>query len=59
MPPQYNPDGAAFIDFGLAKTTNSLDNNGQFKVSTLRNIALTAPYFYNGVFGTSEEVVHF
>lgn len=59
MPPQYNPDGAAFIDFGLAKTTNSFDNNGQFKVSTLRNIALTAPYFHNGVFGTLEEVVHF
>jgi cytochrome c peroxidase len=30
---------------------------GQFKVPTLRNIALTAPYFHNGVFGTLKEVL--
>jgi len=30
---------------------------GAFKVPTLRNIALTAPYFHNGVFNTLEEVV--
>ena len=59
MPVQHNPAGSAFIDLGLAKTTNSSDNNGQFKVSTLRNVAVTGPYFHNGVFGTLEEVVHF
>jgi cytochrome c peroxidase len=30
---------------------------GQFKVPTLRNIALTAPYFHNGVFSTLKEVL--
>ena len=30
---------------------------GQFKVPTVRNIALTAPYFHNGVFGTLKEVL--
>lgn len=30
-----------------------------FKTSTLRNIALTAPYMHNGVFKTLEEVVDF
>ncbi len=59
MKTQYNPDGSSFVDLGLAKTTNSAINNGQFKVPTLRNVELTAPYFHNGVFGTLEEVVHF
>jgi cytochrome c peroxidase len=30
---------------------------GQFKVPTLRNIALTAPYFHNGRFSTLQQVV--
>ena len=29
------------------------------KVSSLRNVALTAPYGHNGVFATLEEIVHF
>lgn len=33
--------------------------NGKFKVPTLRNIALTAPYGHNGIFATLEEIVHF
>lgn len=32
---------------------------GKFKVSTLRNIELTAPYGHNGVFATLEQIVHF
>lgn len=32
---------------------------GKFKVPTLRNIALTAPYGHNGVFATLEQIVHF
>jgi cytochrome c peroxidase len=32
---------------------------GKFKVPTLRNVALTAPYFHNGRFGTLREVVDF
>ena len=30
---------------------------GFFKVPTLRNVALTAPYFHNGVFGTLRQVL--
>lgn len=30
-----------------------------FRVPTLRNIALTAPYGHNGYFKTLEEIVHF
>lgn len=59
IPAAFNPDGANFIDYGLAKTTGDPSNNGQFKVPTLRNIALSAPYFHNGFFNTLEEVVHF
>ncbi len=33
--------------------------NGAFKIPTLRNIALTAPYMHNGIFATLEEVVDF
>ncbi|HEY4970447.1 MAG TPA: cytochrome c peroxidase [Steroidobacteraceae bacterium] len=38
----------------LSGTTSAC---GQFKVPTLRNIALTAPYFHNGVFDTLKEVI--
>lgn len=33
--------------------------NGAFKIPTLRNIALTAPYMHSGVFATLEEVLDF
>lgn len=33
--------------------------NGKFRVPTLRNIALTAPYGHNGYFAMLEEIVHF
>lgn len=54
-----NPDGADFIDEGLGAVVNQNDENGKFKVPTLRNVALTAPYMHNGVFNTLEEVVEF
>ena len=34
-------------------------NIGKFKVMTLRNIEITAPYAHNGVFQTLEQIVHF
>jgi parallel beta-helix repeat protein len=33
--------------------------HNEFKVPTLRNVALTAPYMHNGAFATLEEVVDF
>ncbi|RLA26100.1 MAG: hypothetical protein DRQ62_00630 [Gammaproteobacteria bacterium] len=35
------------------------DENGKFKVPSLRNIAKTAPYMHNGVFADLKEVVDF
>ncbi len=55
----YNPLGASYIDYGLGAFLNNSNFNGQFKVPTLRNVAISAPYFHNGVFNTLEEVVHF
>src|SRR5262249_11262032 len=47
MPPAINPDGAAFADVGLQQTTHRPDDAGRMKVPTLRNVAITAPYFHN------------
>ncbi len=62
MDKQFNPDGKNYIDYGLAQNPN-IDNakqeKGKFKVSSLRNIAGTAPYLHNGVFDNLKEVVEF
>lgn len=55
----YNPKGRDFIDVGLAKTTKRAEDRGKFKVSTLRNIAITPPYMHNGVLKTLRDVVDF
>jgi len=64
LPPEINPDGAAWIDHGLAAVmpggvaaNPALD--GLFKTPSLRNVALTAPYGHNGHFKTLKEIVHF
>jgi len=54
-----NPDGSLFTDLGLGAVINDATHNGRFRVPTLRNIALTAPYMHNGVFNTLEEVINF
>ena len=58
-PAAFNPIGTNYVDYGLGSILNDHNHDGEFRVPTLRNIALTAPYFHNGVFGTLEEVVHF
>ncbi|MGB4848801.1 MAG: cytochrome c peroxidase [Saprospiraceae bacterium] len=52
-------DKAYAPDLGLGAIVKQSKENGKFKVSTLRNIANTAPYFHNGVFKTLEEVMQF
>lgn len=47
----------AFDDFGRGAVTGKTADNGKFKVTSLRNIALTAPYMHDGRFSTLEEVV--
>ena len=54
-----NPDGVNAVDRGLGATVNDTELDGAFKVSTLRNLELTAPYFHNGYFETIEQVVEF
>ena len=44
-------------DAGVGATTGFSDDDGTFKVPTLRNIALTAPYMHDGRFQTLEQVV--
>ena len=53
----------AFFDLGLCgpARTDLADATlcGAFKVPTLRNVAITAPYFHNGQFQTLRELVDF
>ncbi len=64
---QFNPDGANFKDEGLGAFLKKVGNpsttytkeNGKFRVPTLRNIAITAPYMHNGIFKDLCEVVEF
>lgn len=50
--------GIDFVDIGLGETVDS-EENGKFKVPSLRNVAKTAPYMHNGVFADLKEVVDF
>lgn len=59
MSAAYNPLGASYTDNGLGGFLNNSSYNGMFKVPTLRNVAISAPYFHNGLFNTLEEVVRF
>jgi len=54
----------AYVDQGLCgpfrtDLAQRTDLCGAFKVPTLRNVAVTAPYFHNGRFKTLKEVVGF
>lgn len=46
-------------DQGLAEVSGITAHRGRFKTTTLRNIAVTAPYMHDGRFATLEEVVDF
>jgi cytochrome c peroxidase len=59
IPRVFNPLGRDYRDLGLGAILNDHTLDGNFRVSSLRNVAITAPYFHNGVFNTLEEVVHF
>ncbi|MFT5729321.1 MAG: cytochrome c peroxidase [Desulforhopalus sp.] len=54
------------VDLGLGgflATVEEIDNsemqNGKFKVPTLRNVGVTAPYGHNGYFATLQDIVRF
>ncbi|HEY0990435.1 MAG TPA: cytochrome c peroxidase, partial [Kofleriaceae bacterium] len=50
QPATLNPDGDRYIDHGLMATVGDPAQDGKFRVPTLRNIAVTAPYGHNGYF---------
>jgi cytochrome c peroxidase len=50
-------DDDANLADGLYTVTKNVFDKGKFKVPTLRNIALTAPYMHDGRFKTLEEVL--
>jgi cytochrome c peroxidase len=57
-------DAAGYFDLGLCGPDRTdlaqmRELCGAFKVPTLRNVALTAPYFHNGRFATLTEVLRF
>ncbi len=48
---------ADWTDLGRYEVTGDPDDKAKFKVPSLRNIELTAPYMHDGRFNTLEEVV--
>ncbi len=44
-------------DAGVGGVTGNANQNGLFKVGSLKNVALTAPYMHDGRFNTLEEVI--
>jgi cytochrome c peroxidase len=52
-------DGSKLADRGRGKITGNPADDGQFKVPTLRNVAVTAPYMHNGMFSTLREVIEY
>ncbi len=46
-------------DLGLGPVVDNEAQNGKFKIPTLRNIALSAPYSHNGYFPTLMEMLQF
>lgn len=53
-----NPAIEAAVDLGLGARLGGRED-GRFKVSTLRNVAVAPPYGHNGFFKTLKEIVHF
>lgn len=58
---QANGKGLDFVDQGLFANSTVTDDKqrGKFKVSTLRNVAVTGPYMHNGVFQDLRTVLLF
>ena len=48
-----------YVDKGVGEVTGLASDEGFFKVPSLRNIELTAPYMHDGRFATLEQVVEF
>jgi len=49
---------AQYADNGLQNVTKRSSDAGRFKIPSLRNVALTAPYMHDGRFATLDEVLN-
>jgi cytochrome c peroxidase len=47
-----------YTDIGLEGTTGMPSHNGSFKIPSLRNVALTAPYMHDGRFASLDSVMN-
>lgn len=52
-------NGKNLNDSGRAAITGIKADLGKFKIGSLRNVAITAPYMHNGMFKTLDEVIEF
>jgi cytochrome c peroxidase len=57
LPASLNPDGASFVDHGLAKITGNVAHEGMFRVPSLRNVVRTTPYGHDGYFRRLDEMI--
>jgi cytochrome c peroxidase len=48
---------ATIVDQGVGAISGRVEEKGQFKVPTLRNVALSGPYMHDGRFTTLEQVI--
>jgi cytochrome c peroxidase len=57
--PGFSNNGmdASFSDLGRELVTGNPNDRGKFKIPTLRNIELSAPYMHDGRFQTLDEVI--
>jgi cytochrome c peroxidase len=56
---RHNPAGRDFVDRGLGAVLGLGSEEGKFKVPSLRNVSVTAPYMHNGYFSELRGVVEF
>lgn len=54
---QNNGIDSVFDDLGRGKITLNVNDNGKFKVPSLRNVALTYPYMHDGRFQSLNQVL--
>jgi len=50
-------DAVSIFDFGVGESTGNTNDDGKFKVPSLKNIAIRPPYMHDGRFATLEEVI--
>jgi len=50
-------DAISITDLGVGETTANANDNGKFKVPSLKNISIRPPYMHDGRFETIEEVI--